>query len=82
MSAGAFLNITGDWPAAGRAALAGGRHDAARACGSTTIHAMSGRQYTVDARGCVTVTADDAEPLMCSGWQRVELAQDALASTG
>jgi hypothetical protein len=25
----------------------------------------------VDAHGCVTVTAGDAEPLIANGWQRV-----------
>jgi hypothetical protein len=48
--------------------------------GITTLHALSGRQYTVDAHGCVTVTADDADPFIRTGWQRVEQAQDALVS--
>jgi hypothetical protein len=28
-----------------------------------------------DARGCVTVAADDAEPLVRGGWQRIEQPQ-------
>jgi hypothetical protein len=32
--------------------------------GTTTLHAMSGRQYTVDARGCVTVTAASLPSLL------------------
>ena len=45
--------------------------------GTTTVHAMSGQIHTVDARGCVTVTADDAEPLIRDGWLRVEQMPEA-----
>ena len=51
---------------------------APRGSGTTTVHAMSGQIHTVDARGCVTVTVDDAEPLIRLGWQRVEQGPDAL----
>jgi hypothetical protein len=40
--------------------------------GTTTLHSISGRQYTVDDHGCVVVIADDAGPLIANGWQRVE----------
>ena len=51
--------------------------------GTTTVHAMSGHQYTVNARGCVTVSADDAEPLIRIGWQRVDdPARTAFVSNG
>ncbi len=40
--------------------------------GASTVQAISGRSFTVDARGCVTLPADDAEPLIRLGWQRVE----------
>jgi hypothetical protein len=38
--------------------------------GTSTVYGMSGRSYAVDERGRVTVTADDAEPLIRNGWQR------------
>jgi hypothetical protein len=45
--------------------------------GITTVHAMSGLIHTVDARGYVTVSADDAEPLLRTGWQRVDKLTEA-----
>jgi hypothetical protein len=40
--------------------------------GVSEVHAMSGRRYTVDARGYVRVRAADAEPLIRAGMPRVE----------
>ena len=42
--------------------------------GISTVQAMSGRSFTVDAHGCVKLSADDAEPLIRSGWQTFEIS--------